>query len=82
MRRHIFSDLRDMYYHNREGLRDKRGDGMKIVYNGPQGEIEMRGVGSVKRLEVFEVSDEIAKDLLRNPMFKEARKDKPKERNE
>ncbi len=55
---------------------------MKIVYNGPQGEIEMRGVGSVKRLEVFEVSDEIAKDLLRNPMFKEARKDKPKERDE
>ncbi len=57
---------------------------MKIVYNGPQGEIEMRGVGTVKRLEAFEVSDEIAKDLLANPMFKEARHmgAKPKEEKE
>jgi len=54
---------------------------MKIIYNGPQGVIEMRGVGTVKRLEPFEVNDEVAKDLLRNPMFKEAKqaRDKLKE---
>jgi len=54
---------------------------MKIIYNGPQNVIEMRGVGVIKRLEPFEVSDEVAKILLKIPMFKEARlaKDKPKE---
>ncbi len=55
---------------------------MKIVYNGPQGIIEIRGVGVVNKLEPFEASDEIAKDLLTNPMFREARQVKTKEEKE
>ena len=54
---------------------------MKIVYNGPQGIVELRGVGVIKRYEPFDTDDETGRELLKNPMFKEAKqtRDKPKE---
>ena len=65
--------------HEREEDKKQRGDRMRVTYKGPQGQVEVHGVGVFERGKAVDVDDELAQDLLGNELFEVVKiADKPK----